>query len=192
ARLPEGGVIAHPVGCFGEPRRIEFTRMLAAANRAADQPRPLQRFHMLRDGTPEQNEILSLSSALTRELLDADEYVIGVPMHNWGPAASFRLWLDQVVRFGETVAVAPTGTKGALSGKRLTGFVTAGRHYGPNSEDPSHNHLEPWLRTFFSNLGVEDMEFIFVDGAVEVVRGRIAREDFLAPHLAAIAARPLL
>jgi len=140
--------------------------------------------------TPEQNEILALSSALTRELLDADEYVIGVPMHNWGPAASFRLWMDQVVRFGETVAITPTGTKGTLTGKRLACFVTAGRHYGPNSEDPSHNHLEPWLRTFFSNLGVENMEFRFVDGTVEVGRGRIAREDFLAPHLAAIAARP--
>jgi FMN-dependent NADH-azoreductase len=31
------------------------------------------------------------SSPMTGELLDADEYVIGVPMHNWGPSSSFKL-----------------------------------------------------------------------------------------------------
>ncbi|HVY91721.1 MAG TPA: NAD(P)H-dependent oxidoreductase [Bryobacteraceae bacterium] len=142
--------------------------------------------------TSAQHETLALSSLLTQELLDADEYVIGVPMHNWGPAASFRLWMDQVVRFGETVAVTPTGTEGTLNGKRLTCVLTAGRHYGPDTENAGRNHLEPWLRTFFGNLGVRYMRFIFVDGTVEVIRGRIAQADFLAPHLAAIGARPSL
>src|SRR5579862_5776277 len=57
----------------------------------------------------EQNEVLALSTELTREVLDADEYVIGVPMHNWGPSASFKLWSDQIVRFGETIAITPSG-----------------------------------------------------------------------------------
>ncbi|MEI9976076.1 MAG: NAD(P)H-dependent oxidoreductase [Ignavibacteriota bacterium] len=50
--------------------------------------------------TPEQNEVLALSTILTGEVLDADEYVFGIPMHNWGPSASFKLWVDQIVRFG--------------------------------------------------------------------------------------------
>src|SRR5262245_59186717 len=37
--------------------------------------------------TPEQNALLALSTELIGELLEADEYVIGVPMHNWGPSA---------------------------------------------------------------------------------------------------------
>ncbi len=32
--------------------------------------------------TNRQNDILALATEFARELLDADEYVIGVPMHN--------------------------------------------------------------------------------------------------------------
>src|SRR6202011_2204991 len=34
--------------------------------------------------TPRQKELLSLSDSLLTELEEADEYVIGVPMHNFG------------------------------------------------------------------------------------------------------------
>src|SRR5262245_20030769 len=47
--------------------------------------------------TQGQKHHLALSTELTRELLDADEYVIGVPMHNWGPSAGLKLWADQIV-----------------------------------------------------------------------------------------------
>ena len=47
--------------------------------------------------TREQNELLKLSAEFITELLNADDYVIGMPMHNWGPPASFKLWVDQIV-----------------------------------------------------------------------------------------------
>jgi FMN-dependent NADH-azoreductase len=136
--------------------------------------------------TPEQNEILGLSTRLTRDLLDADEYVFGIPMHNWGPSSSFKLWADQVVRFGETVKFHSSGPKGALVSKRATFFLTAGRRYNSASADAPINHLEPWLRTFFGNLGVTDMRFTFVDGTADVKYGKADRVTFLAPHLAAV------
>lgn len=136
--------------------------------------------------TQQQNDLLALSTELTRELLDADEYVIGVPIHNWGPSSSFKLWMDQVVRFGETIALTPSGMQGTLDKKRLTCFITAGRRYGPHSEDAPRNHLEPWLRTFFGNLSVRDMRFIFADGTAEVRHGRIGRAAFLAPYIEAM------
>lgn len=136
--------------------------------------------------TQEQEAILALSTQLTKELIESDEYVIGIPMHNWGPSSSFKLWADQVVRFGETIAVTQEGMKGALDHKRATFFVAAGRSYDSQSEDASRNYLVPWLRTFFQNLGVTNLRFTLADGTAQVKYGKIDRAIFLAPHLEAM------
>ncbi len=133
--------------------------------------------------TQQQNELLALSTELTNELLRADEVVIGLPMHNWGPCTSFKLWVDQIVRFGETVALTPSGIEGTLDNKRITCFVSAGRDFSRHSENAARNHLEPWLRTFFGSLGVPDLRLIFADGTSAVKNGQIDRAAFLAPHL---------
>lgn len=134
----------------------------------------------------QQNDVLALSTRFSRELLDADEYVIGAPMHNWGPSASLKLWTDQIVRFGRTTLITPTGLKGTLDKKRVTFFVTAGRRYDRDSENAAKNHLEPWLRSFFGDLGVRDMHFVFVDRTAQVRNGKIGLAAFLAPHMEAM------
>jgi FMN-dependent NADH-azoreductase len=136
--------------------------------------------------TPGQNELLALSTELSRELLRADEYVIGVPMHNWGPAAVFKLWADQIARFGETILLTPSGMKGNLATKKITCFVAAGRSYRAGAEDPSRNHLVPWLRTYWENLGVTDLQIYFIDSSAAVRWGKVSQEEFLAPHLAQV------
>ena len=136
--------------------------------------------------TPEQNELLAPSTELTRELLRSDESVIGVPMHNWGPASSFKLWADQIARFGETILLTPSGMKGNLGAKKITCFVAAGRSYRPGAEDPSRNHLVPWLRTFWQNLGVTDLQIHFIDSSAAIRSRKISQEAFLAPHLAQV------
>lgn len=136
--------------------------------------------------TADQNERLALSTEFVQELLAADEYVVGTPMHNWGPSASLKLWIDQIVRFGETLIPTPSGPRGALTGKRATFMIAAGRDYRSGAPDASHNYLEPWLRTFFGYLGVSDLRFVFADRAREVRYGKADPEVFLAPHIEAV------
>ncbi len=138
--------------------------------------------------TQQQNDLLRFSTELTKELLDADEYVIGVPMHNWGPSSSFKLWVDHILRVGETIVITPSGPKGTLDKKRVTFFIAAGGHYGRGSADAPKNYLEPWLRTFFGYLGVKNMQFVIADGAAEVTYGKIDQAAFLAPHIEKIQA----
>lgn len=135
--------------------------------------------------TKQQNDLLRLSSEFTTEVLDADEYVIGLPIHNWGPSASFKLWMDQIIRIGETVFSTPSGLKGMLDKKHVTVFISAGRSFGPVLDAPS-NYLEPWFRTFFGNLGVTNVRFFIVDSTNSVNYGKMDREEFLSPHIAAI------
>lgn len=138
--------------------------------------------------TPSQNELLSLSTEFIAELLDADEYVMGIPMHNWGPPASFKLWVDQIVTASSSPERPLAGTRATLSGKRATFIIPAGGVYAPGSAGGSKNYLEPWLRTLFGSLGIKDMQFILVDGTRDTNKGKVDRAVFLAPHIEAIRA----
>lgn len=131
--------------------------------------------------TPEQRALVKLSMQLIAELLDADEYAIGMPMHNWGPPACFKLWVDRIVTPSST-AEKP------LAGKRTTFIVAAGRLYESGSPDAARNHLIPWLRSIFGLLGSTDMQFVFADGTRAISSGKIGHAEFLAPHLEAVRA----
>lgn len=134
----------------------------------------------------EQHELLSLSTKLITELKMADEYVISTPMHNWGPSASLKLWIDQIVRFGETIEVTSSGPRGMLKKQKATFIIAAGGVYRSGSANASQNYLEPWFRSFFSYLGVKDMQFIVADGARDLLHGRIDRATFIAPYIKAV------
>jgi FMN-dependent NADH-azoreductase len=114
--------------------------------------------------THQQNEILKLSAELIAELTDADEYVIGLPMHNFGPPSIFKLWVDQIVT-PSTLLERP------LAGRRATFIIAAGRSYTTGSPDSNKNYLAPWLRTVFGSLGVSDMQFVIADGTKKVHSG---------------------
>jgi FMN-dependent NADH-azoreductase len=161
---PEGRVISRDLTTLVIPA---VTSAWVTANDAPEKSR-----------TADQKDLLWLSSAFARELLDADEYVMGVPVHNWGPPAVFKLWVDHTV--------TPRGPK--LDGKRATFVITAGNCYGPGPGIVAENCLEPWLRTLFGGLGVTDMHFHSVDETVETKSGKIDRADFLRPRAAAIQA----
>src|ERR1700690_2773770 len=50
--------------------------------------------------TPQQKEQLGPSDTLPAELGQGDEYVFGVPMHNFGVPSVLKLWIDQIARVG--------------------------------------------------------------------------------------------
>jgi FMN-dependent NADH-azoreductase len=55
--------------------------------------------------SPQRQRILALSTEFAQELIDADEYAFGVPLHNWGPPSHFKLWADRIMHFGKTMQV---------------------------------------------------------------------------------------
>jgi FMN-dependent NADH-azoreductase len=125
--------------------------------------------------THRQCEILKFSADLIRELTDADEIVIGLPIHNWGPPAIFKLWVDQVIT-PATLSARP------LEGKRATFLIAAGRNYGPGSPDSTRNFVTPWLRAVFGSLGASDMQDALADCTRRVHSGDLNRASFLAQH----------
>lgn len=138
--------------------------------------------------TPEQNQLLPVSDSLLAELREADEYVFGVPMHNFGVPSVFKQWIDLVVRAGETFAYIDGAPQGLLKGKKAHFLLATGGVYGPGTAMETFNFVEPYLRTIFGFIGVTDTTFQTAGGAAALNFGA-DREAFLLPHVEAIRAK---
>ena len=135
--------------------------------------------------TPQQKELLSLSDSLIAELEQADEYVIGVPMHNFGVPSVLKLWIDQIARAGKTFSYADGRPKGLLTGKKATFIIATGGIYDAQTQMASFNFVEPYLRSVFGFLGVTDATFLTAGGTSVLNQGK-DRNAFLAPHLQSV------
>jgi FMN-dependent NADH-azoreductase len=136
-----------------------------------------------------QSKILGLSDTLIAELKSADDYVIGVPMHNFGVPALLKLWIDQIVRAGETFSYADGVPAGLLKKKRATFIIASGGLYDAGSVMASFDFVKPYLRSVFGFLGVTDTHFLAAGGAAALTHGKIDRQTFLRPHLESIQAQ---
>jgi FMN-dependent NADH-azoreductase len=137
--------------------------------------------------TPQQKEVLSLSDSLLAELDQADEYVFGVPMHNFGVPSVLKLWIDQIARVGRTFSYAGGTPKGLIIGKKATFIIATGGIYDAQTQMASFNFVEPYLRSVFGFLGLTDATFLTAGGTKALNQGH-DRDAFLAPHLQAVQA----
>jgi len=138
--------------------------------------------------TAQQKESLSLSDSLLAELAQADEYVFGVPMHNFSVPSVLKLWIDQITRVGKTFSYVNGMPKGLIIGKKATFIVATGGIYDAQTQMASYNFVEPYLRTLFGFLGLTDVTFLTAGGTRVVNHGEMDRETFLVPHLEAVLA----
>lgn len=135
--------------------------------------------------TPQQKELLGLSDKLIAELEQADEYVFGVPMHNFGVPSVLKLWIYQIARAGRTFSYADGVPRGLLTGKKATFLIATGGKYDAQTQMASLNFVEPYLRSVFGFLGVTDATFLTAGGTAALNYGQ-DRDAFLAPHLQAV------
>lgn len=136
--------------------------------------------------TPEQTAALALSEQLIGELERADEYVIGVAMHNFSIPSVLKLWIDQVARNGRTFAYGKNGPQGLLKGKKATVLVASGGVYSAGSPAAAMNFIDPYLKTVLGFIGVTHVTFITAGGASKLMSGAVDRASFLQPTLAQV------
>jgi FMN-dependent NADH-azoreductase len=133
--------------------------------------------------TPEQKAALAQSDELIAELQKADEYVISAAMHNFTIPSTLKLWIDQVVRVGETFSYGAEGAKGLLKGKKVTILTASGGVYTEGTPAAAVNFTDPYLKTIFGFIGVTDIKAVSAGGASQLMQGTIDRESFLKPNL---------
>jgi FMN-dependent NADH-azoreductase len=132
--------------------------------------------------TPAQADLLALSNTLVDELFAADEYVFGVPMHNFGIPSALKLWIDQICRANKTFSYATGTPVGMLTGKKATIYIASGGIYDAGTAMASYDFVAPYLRTVLGFLGVTDVTIHAAGGVSAITYGKIDRASFLAPH----------
>ncbi len=169
---PDGDVITRDLGA------AELSPVTAAWIQASYTPEPSR--------TADQKELLQRSDELIAELQKADEYVLGVPMHNFSIPSVLKLWIDQVARAGKTFSYEGGAPKGLLTGKKATLLIATGGVYedGPAA---AMNFVEPYLRSVLGFIGITDVRVIYASGTGQV-RAGVDRETILKPALDSIRA----
>jgi FMN-dependent NADH-azoreductase len=157
---------------------------------AANPPKPVDQAWIYSVFTPaealqsEQRALLAYSDESIAELQHADEYVIGVAMHNFSIPSVLKLWIDQIVRAGRTFSYGgPDGPKGLLSGKKATVLVATGGVYDAGTPYAAHNFIDPYLRTILGWIGITDVKFVTAGGTAQLRSENVDRGRFLQPHL---------
>ena len=133
--------------------------------------------------TPEQNAAVALSDELIAELQLADEYVIGVAMHNFSVPSALKLWIDQIARKGKTFNYSEAGPVALLLGKKATLLIATGGIYDAGTPMSSYNFVEPYLRTVLGFLGVTDITVVTAGGTAALRSPDADRSKFLEPAL---------
>lgn len=133
--------------------------------------------------TREQKAALALSDELLAELQQADEYVIGVAMHNFSVPAVLKLWVDQVSRVGKTFSYDEYGAKGLLLNKKATLLVASGGVYEPGTPLGALNFAEPYLKALLGFFGVMEVTTVTAAGTSALRSPGTNRAQFLEPVL---------
>ncbi|MBD2729610.1 FMN-dependent NADH-azoreductase [Nostoc sp. FACHB-892] len=109
--------------------------------------------------TPALESALMISDELIAELLAANLYIFGIPMYNYSVPASFKAYIDQIVRVRRTFVVGANGYEGLLNDKKALVITTRGGSYAGEPLD----FQEPYLRAVFDFIGVADVTFIHAE-----------------------------
>jgi FMN-dependent NADH-azoreductase len=133
--------------------------------------------------TPEQSAALASSDELIAELEAADEYVLGVAMHNFSIPSVLKLWIDQVVRAGKTFVYSESGPEGLLHGKKANILIASGGIYEAGTPAAALNFIDPYLKHILGFIGVTDVRWVSAGGAAQLMSGKVDRETFLKPTL---------
>jgi FMN-dependent NADH-azoreductase len=109
------------------------------------------------DRTPEFAAAYAARLALAQEVLDADAYLLTVPMYNWGLPAGFKAWLDQIILSGHTADFAGVPP---LGGRPATVILSYGGGYDPGTPRDGWDFVQPYLETVLGKALGLDVTFI--------------------------------
>jgi FMN-dependent NADH-azoreductase len=124
------------------------------------------------------------SSAILGEFLDADVVVIGAPMYNFTLPSQLKAWIDRILVAGKTFGYGEAGPVGLAGDKRVIIALSRGGVYAPGTLQASTEHLETYLKSVFTFIGVTP-HFVIAEG---IMVGPAQREAAMASADQAISA----
>ncbi len=139
--------------------------------------------------TGEEQAAVAFADRLIEEVEAADTIVVAAPMYNFTIPTTLKAWIDHIARAGRTFRYTANGPEGLLKNKKVIVVVSRGGFYGSGSPAAAMNHQEPYLRTVFGFLGMNDVSFIEVEG--QAIGPDVAAKGVAAARSAARALAPV-
>jgi FMN-dependent NADH-azoreductase len=113
--------------------------------------------------TPKQLEVWNRVRAVAEDFCSADEYVISVPMWNFGVPYVLKHYIDVVTLADINWSWSRgEGYKGLLKNKSATLIYSSAGDYPTGPESHPHDFQKPYLRKWLSFIGIDDVREINV------------------------------
>jgi FMN-dependent NADH-azoreductase len=107
---------------------------------------------------------LAAGQTVLEEFLAADIVVIGAPMYNFTIPSQLKAWIDRILVAGKTFKSDAQGVEGLAGNKRVIIAISRGGFYGAGTPSAAAEHLETYLRSVFSFIGIANPEIIVAEG----------------------------
>jgi FMN-dependent NADH-azoreductase len=98
--------------------------------------------------TPEQVGAVQLAATLGDELVDADAYLFGVPLYNFGVPAHFKMWVDLLL----TDPRLPSGGPSPVAGRPAVLVLARCGGYGAGTPRGGWDHASPYIRRILADV----------------------------------------
>ncbi|MDX1763531.1 MAG: NAD(P)H-dependent oxidoreductase [bacterium] len=105
--------------------------------------------------------------------LAADAYLVSTPMWNFGISYRLKHYIDIIVQPRYLFQYTEEGPEGLVKNRSMVVISSRGGDYSPDSPAHAYDQLEPYLRTVFGFVGIEDLTFVNaqpMDAAGDAVR----------------------
>jgi FMN-dependent NADH-azoreductase len=111
-----------------------------------------------------QKLAIQYSNAAVKQLLAADIIVIGAPLYNFSIHTPLKAWIDQITRAGLTFGYGDDGRPvGKVTGKKVYIAMSSGGIFSEGAFQ-EHDFVAPYLKSFFSFLGMKDLKVFRAEG----------------------------
>jgi len=107
---------------------------------------------------------IAASKAVLEEFLAADIVVLGAPMYNFTIPSQLKAWIDRILVAGKTFKYSAQGVEGLAGNKRVIIAISRGGFYGAGTPSAAAEHLETYLHSVFSFIGIANPEIIVAEG----------------------------
>jgi FMN-dependent NADH-azoreductase len=107
---------------------------------------------------------LAAGQTVLEEFLAADTVVIGAPMYNFTIPSQLKAWIDRILVAGKTFKYSAQGVQGLAGNKRVIIAISRGGFYGAGTPSAAAEHLETYLHSVFSFIGIANPEIIVAEG----------------------------
>jgi FMN-dependent NADH-azoreductase len=119
--------------------------------------------------TEQQSLALAKSDEYIRQIEEADLFVIGTPMYNYGMPAVLKAWFDQIARINKTFSFdlsrGDFPIEPILSGKKMIVFTASGEFdFQKDGAREVFNHLVPHIKSCAHYLGVTNEKDFYHTG----------------------------